>query len=161
MKEKAKESALKRSISGAQVLHLASHGKLDSENPMRSAVYLTPGAKEDGRFEVSEIIGQKLNADLVVLSACDTSNGQVVNGEGMMSLSWAFLAAGSRSVLATQWSVDSKSAARDIVLFYEQMLAGKNKAEAIQAVMKKQISARPPFNHPSYWAGYVSIGDFR
>ena len=157
----ATESNLKKEISKADILHLATHGKLDTINPLESAVYLTPDNADDGRFEVREIINEKLKARLVVLSACDTSNGVIQNGEGMLSLTWAFLAAGSKSVVATQWSVESISTARNMVYFYDQLQNGKSKAESIRAMMKSRIADRAPFNHPFYWAGFVSVGDFR
>ena len=157
----ATEKTLKNEMSKAEVIHIASHGTTNPVSPLQSSLHLASDTGENGQLDVREILDQKTNAKLIVLSACDTSNGKIVNGEGMLSLSWAFLAAGARSVLATQWAVESKSTSENMVSFYKHLSTGKNKAEAIQAVMKERINSKPPYNHPYYWAGFVSVGDFR
>jgi CHAT domain-containing protein len=120
---------------------------------------LAPTTKEDGRLTVSEILDMNLSANLVVLSSCDTSNGQVVNGEGLLSLSWAFLAAGANDVVAAQWAVEEKATANLMVDFYRILNKNsKSPAAALREAQLKSLKLPAPFNHPFYWSAFVVIG---
>lgn len=159
VKTTATEKRVKMEAAKAKVLHLAVHGEINQANPFESALLFTPEAGEDGRLTVSEILQMNLPDSLVVLSSCDTSNGQVINGEGLLSLSWAFLGSGGRSVVAAQWAVEEKSTA-DLMLNFHRSLSG-NGGEASNALRAAQLEAlkrSAPYNHPFYWSAFVTVG---
>lgn len=159
VKHAATESRVKTEAANAKTLHLAVHGEIDQANPFESALLFTPEAGDDGRLTISEILQLNLPESLLVLSACDTSRGQVLSGEGLLSLSWAFLAAGGQKVIAAQWAVEEKATARLMVNFH-RTLRGSVKDEAAAALRAAQLAAlqQPaPFNHPFYWAGFVTV----
>ena len=101
-------------------IHFASHGLIDEEKPEFSALVLSGDEKgsEDGYLTMREVFDLKLNADLVVLSACKTGLGKEVRGEGVTGISRAFLCAGTPSVLVSLWDVYDRSTAR----LYDQLL---------------------------------------
>lgn len=160
----ATETRFKQNASQARLIHLAVHGELDANDPFDSALLFTPTTADDGRLIVSEILQMNLPQSLVVLSSCDTSNGQAINGEGLLSLSWAFLASGGRTIIAAQWAVEEKATAELMQNFYRELNKGENgtpSALALQAAQKESIGKPAPFNHPFYWAGFVAVGDSR
>jgi CHAT domain-containing protein len=91
---------------------------------------LTEGALEhDGLLEAREIMNMKLHADLAVLSACETANGKIAPGEGVMGMSWAFFVAGTRSMLVSQWKVNSTSTSKLMTNFYYDLKANQAKTK--------------------------------
>lgn len=148
------------------ILHLATHGVVDNRSPLYSYVVLAaPGAesREDGLVEAWEVMNLRLQAKLVVLSACETARGRVSAGEGVIGLMWAFFVAGSSSTLVTQWKVESASSTELMVAFHTQWNAGRNdvtKARALQRA-SLQLLRSDRYAHPFYWAGYVLVGDRR
>jgi CHAT domain-containing protein len=113
---------------------------------------------EDGLLQVYEIFNLKLNADLVVLSACETGLGKEVRGEGLIGLTRAFMYAGTPSVIVSLWKVQDKSTSELMRRFYHH-LAGRNanKAEALRQAQIEMIR-KVEFAHPYYWAGFVLTG---
>ncbi|HKB15961.1 MAG TPA: CHAT domain-containing protein, partial [Planctomycetota bacterium] len=92
------------------VLHLAAHGFVDRERPQRSGVALAFGEGEDGYFSIADALDLDLDANLVVLSACETARGEAKAGEGVESLARAFMHAGARAVVASLWQVEEGAA---------------------------------------------------
>lgn len=91
------------------IVHLAAHGAVDATDPRRTGLVLAPAdPQDDGFLSVAEVLDLDLDAELVVLSACDTARGPIRRGEGVQSLAWAFLYAGARGVVATLWQVDDR-----------------------------------------------------
>ena len=112
-----------RSAASVRYLHVAAHGVLDSSFPMNSALALTPASAGDtddnGFLQAWEIYEQfRVDADLVTLSACETAVGEDAGGEGLISLSRAFLYAGAKSVVASLWRVRDDSTAALMTRFY-------------------------------------------
>lgn len=142
-------------------LHLATHGVTDPIEPLYSHLLLSTGNKnnDDGLLEAWEIMELKLNADLVVLSACETGRGRVGAGEGMIGLSWAFAVAGVPRVVSSQWMVNSASTSQLMIGFHRELRSRKSAsvAEALRRSMI-QTSRDARYRHPYYWAGFVSIG---
>jgi CHAT domain-containing protein len=159
VKTAATEIRVKTEAAQAKVLHLAVHGEIDQNNPFESALLFTPEAGDDGRLTVTEILRMNLPGSLVVLSSCDTSNGQVLSGEGLLSLSWAFLASGGQSVVAAQWAVEEKATADLMVNFHRAARAGaKNEAaNALRAAQLEALKRPAPLNHPFYWSAFVAV----
>ncbi len=166
----AREELLKDEAARYDVLHLATHAIVSDENPMYSSLVLSQSGKnleggEDGLLEAWEIMRLKLRARMVVLSACETANGHASEGEGMMGLSWAFLAAGVPALVVSQWKVESASTSELMIEFHRLLRQSPpdgqpplTKAEALrQASLTLLKRARSP--HPFYWAGFVVVGD--
>jgi CHAT domain-containing protein/Tfp pilus assembly protein PilF len=158
----ATESAFRRLAPTSRVLHLATYGVLNKQNPLFSFVQLAPDGVQDGRLEVHEVFGLTLAADLVVLSACQTGLGSgaladVPAGDDWVGLTRAFLHAGARHVVATLWPVDDWATAALMERFYG---AGDVAAEPSRALAEAQraLLAAPATAHPFYWAGFVTLG---
>ncbi|HEY2019172.1 MAG TPA: CHAT domain-containing tetratricopeptide repeat protein [Bryobacteraceae bacterium] len=159
----ASESQWKALAPRHRIIHLATHGNLNSANPLYSYVLLSPGRGEDGLVEAREILDLDLNADLVVLSACETGRGGFHYGEGLVGLSWALMVAGSPSSVVSQWKVDSESTTDLMVAFHRELRRTDQRALAGKAAAFRAASLHllkdPNYRHPYYWAGFVLIGD--
>jgi CHAT domain-containing protein len=108
--EQATPEVLRTDLRGYTNLHFALHGEVDPADPRRSGLLLSRSDASDGLLTLEEILNLRLDADLVVLSACDTARGPIVRGEGVESIAWGFLHAGARAVLATHWAVRDSDA---------------------------------------------------
>jgi CHAT domain-containing protein/tetratricopeptide (TPR) repeat protein len=153
----AQEQLLKREGGRYRILHFATHGIVDVNAPLFSAVLLAPGGGEDGLLEVREIMDLRLNADLAILSACETARGPVSPGEGRISLSWAFLLAGCSTTIVSQWKADSDSTASLMIELHRQLVAGGSPSEALRRAQRKLIGSREQ-RHPYYWAAFAAMG---
>ncbi len=158
----ATESAFRREAGSRRVLHLATYGVLNKQNPLFSFVELAPGGDQDGRLEVHEVFGLHLAADLVVLSACQTglASGALADvppGDDWVGLTRAFLHAGAKHVVATLWPVDDWATAALMDHFYQGNAGGAEPARAL-AQAQRALIARPATSHPFYWAGFVAVG---
>jgi CHAT domain-containing protein len=143
------------------IAHFATHGLIDQEFPLRSALLLAsdPSAGgDDGLLQAREIYGLGLKADMVVLSSCQTALGRVVAGEGVLSLAQAFLHGGARSVVASLWRVDDRRAAELMSRFYDRLSRGDGKAEALRRA-KLDLLRESPGLAPRFWASFVLIGE--
>ena len=165
-RKEAKEEQVKReNLRRYTILHFATHGVLDAQHPERSCVVLALDDEpaEDGFLQMHEIYKLNLNAELVVLSACQTSRGQLVRGEGLISLGRAFLYAGAKSVLGTLWSVaDDPSSVKLMGKFYDYLQHGKTRGEALRQAKLDLINGKTAAHrHPFYWAGFVLMGSDR
>src|SRR6185436_91308 len=163
----AREGIVKAEAGKYQVLHFATHATLDDRNPLYSRIILSrteDDQQEDGLLEAWELMKLDLNAELVVLSACETARGRVTNGEGMIGMSWALFVAGSPAAVVSQWKVDSARSSELMIEFHRNLLhrpgAGKSpltKSEALRQAALKLLHG--PYNHPAYWAGFILIGN--
>ena len=113
---------------------------------------------EDGLLQVYEVFDLKINADLVVLSACETGLGKEVKGEGLVGLTHSFLYAGTPSVLVSLWNVQDRSTADLMVNLYQELDRGRDKAEALRQAKLKVIRNKQ-YAHPYYWAPFVLVGE--
>ena len=144
-------------------IHLATHGVLDNRDPLYSHLLLTKtdgDVENDGSLEAREIMNMHLNADLAVLSACETGNGRFSPGEGVIGMSWAFFVAGTRSMVVSQWRVNSTSTSQLMKNFYEALARRRdrgNKSEALREASIRLLKDRR-YRHPFYWGGFVIIG---
>lgn len=176
----AREDRLKAEASQYRILHLATHGILNDASPLYSQLLLSQplaaaantagaagaadAADEDGLLEAWEIMRMNLQADLVVLSACETARGRIGSGEGIIGLAWAFFIAGSPANVVSQWKVESHSTADLMLAFHRQLQprAGTKRASLNTAEALRQASLlvlrKPQYRHPFYWAGFVLIG---
>lgn len=164
VKRKADEKTFKTLAPQYATIHLATHGVLNNREPLNSYLLLTKTEDEtenDGLLHAREIMDLNLDADLAVLSACETGNGRISPGEGVIGMSWAFFLAGARSVIVSQWRVNSASTARLMEHFYQAMasqgdLNVHNKAQSLRYASIRLLE-NPHYRHPFYWAAFVLV----
>ena len=161
----ATETSFKDLSDEYRVLHLATHGYFNKLNPLLSGLELEPDDINDGLLEVHEILQLRLEADLVTLSACQTGLGsgyfaEVPAGDDFVSLTRAFLHAGSTSVLATLWEVDDLSTGKLMGSFYQRLRQSNlNEGKAVAlAQAQRELRASALYGHPYFWAPFVLIG---
>jgi CHAT domain-containing protein len=156
----ARESRFKAEAGEARVLHLATHAVLNNASPLYSYLLLAndPGtSSEDGLLEARELLTMKLQAELAVLSACETARGRVGAGEGVIGLSWALLVSGVPSTVLSQWKVASDSTSLFMTAFHENRKKSMSDAEALRAAALT-LRKNPAYQHPFYWAPFTVIG---
>ena len=161
----AREGLLKTKAGQFNYLHLATHSVLEDSDPLYSKIVfaLDDDPQEDGFLETYEIFDLNLNAELVVLSSCETGLGKLSRGEGLIGLTRAFMYAGAPSVLASLWSVGNPTT-KLMTSLYQNMTAGKTKAEALRQAQIKILHSRDAamsYAHPFFWAPFVLVGDWR
>ncbi|MEL6841609.1 MAG: CHAT domain-containing protein, partial [Bacteroidota bacterium] len=154
-----------------QILHLATHGKINEQAPGESFLAFY-GETDTFRFAqrsypqltalyLEDIYALPCRADLVVLSACETGIGKLYEGEGIASLARAFVNVGARSVLNTLWSVSDEGSSQLMQGFYANLQAGQSRSAALRNAKLELMRSRPDLAEPFYWASYVLIGDER
>lgn len=160
IEEEATEGAFKSlDLFKYGILHFACHSFMDSQWPMRSALLLglDSSRQEDGFLQAREIPQLELEADLVVLSGCQTGSGPHETSEGMLGLPRAFFYAGAKAVLSSLWHVSDKSSAEFMRYFYNHLHTGAGAPDSLQRAKMDMKNSR--YAHPFYWAGYVLYGD--
>ncbi|HKD12835.1 MAG TPA: CHAT domain-containing protein, partial [Thermoanaerobaculia bacterium] len=155
---KATESRLKSAdLSSFGILHFASHAVIDTVFPDRSAVLLARGSpEEDGWLRPRDIVNLNLSGQVVVLSACQTASGALIEGEGVTGLSHAFFEAGAHAVIASLWPLRDDEAAATFERFYRHLAGGLTVGQAVAATRRDEIRAGLP---PAVWASLELIGD--
>ncbi|HST23395.1 MAG TPA: CHAT domain-containing tetratricopeptide repeat protein [Blastocatellia bacterium] len=148
-------------LRGYRRLHFATHGFVDAASPSRSAVVLTldDDPDEDGLLEVGEILELDLDCELVVLSACQTGQGQLLSGEGVIGLCHAFLCAGAQSVVVSLWNVNDISTAQMMKTFYQKLVDNNGNAAALRQAKLRMLESGTEMRHPYYWAAFTLIGN--
>ena len=162
----ATEKAFKTLAPTYSIIHLATHGVIDNRQPLYSHLLLTKtegDSENDGRLEARQIMYMNLPADLAVLSACETANGRIAPGEGVMGLSWAFFVAGTRATLVSQWKINSDSTSELMTNFYKHLESKVSERDgrsvnALRTATLTMINSRR-YNHPFYWAGFMLMGN--
>jgi len=161
----AKEQSFRTLAPAYSTIHLATHGIIYNRQLLYSHLLLTKSAgdlENDGLLEAREIMNMSLHADLAVLSACETANGTISPGEGVVGMSWAFFVAGTRSMLVSQWKVNSASTSQLMFDFYQALAlashAKGNKARAMREASLKSMKDQR-YRHPFYWASFVMVGN--
>ncbi|MBI4748198.1 MAG: CHAT domain-containing protein [Acidobacteria bacterium] len=148
-----------------QMIHIATHSVIREKDPSLSGLLFSlldsQGKAQDGFLTLMDIAGLPLKTDLVVISACQTADGKLIEGEGPLSFSRAFLLAGARTVVGTQWAVDDKVTSELMKLFYEQLFTYH--LPPTQALRKAQLHMlkNPAYQSPEHWAAFECYGDWR
>jgi CHAT domain-containing protein len=155
-----------------RVIHFATHGLLANETevaaggPAQPGLVLTPPAtataEDDGILTSGEIAQLKLNADWVILSACNTAGGDKTDADTLSGLARAFFYAGSRALLVSHWAVDNEATVTLITKTFETLKATPSlgRAGALRAAMLGMIATgNDPAAHPGYWAPFVVVGE--
>ncbi|MEM6454712.1 MAG: CHAT domain-containing protein [Acidobacteriota bacterium] len=179
MDRSANEDRVRATLADAQVAHFAVHGLAHPEQPMDSFLALSlldddPQLRHNGLLQAWEIVDHlQLDADLVVLSACESAIGPERRGEGLISVSRAFQVAGARSVLASLWLVNDASTAELMIRFYRHWLDGRSKDDALRMAQLELIrgpidvpdaggvARTRDFSAPRHWAAFQLIGDWQ
>ncbi len=160
--KEATEAVFKNEARDYRILHFATHFLSNDIQPLYSTIVLAHGNEngDDGYLQTHEVFNARLNADLVVLSACNTGVGKLRKGEGLVGASRAFLYAGAPSLLVSLWSVNDEATSTIMTWFYEGLKAGLNKRQALrQAKLEYVKSVEGPEKDPFYWAPFILLGD--
>jgi CHAT domain-containing protein len=158
IRQEATKPMVKALSGDAGLIHFATHGELNEQDPLASALLLTPEGSEDGRLQVRELFGLDLHARLVVLSACETGLGKLSRGDELVGLQRAFLYAGTPAVMTTLWKVDDRASFVLMREFYDRLMKGRGPAEALR---QAQSAAMQEFPHPFFWAAFGVTGATR
>ncbi|MGB3402400.1 MAG: CHAT domain-containing protein [Microcoleaceae cyanobacterium] len=158
VREAATETVIQQQLKTASIIHLATHGIFDASEPLKGAIALAPDGG-DGLLTAEEILnlGYRLNAELVVLSACDTGRGQIT-GDGIIGLSRTLLAAGIPSAIVSLWPVPDKATAELMSRFYQAWQQHPDYANALRQAM---LETRKIYPQPKNWAAFILIGESR
>jgi CHAT domain-containing protein len=144
------------SLPNSEIAHFATHGLLDQKTGgFQSGVALSPGDADNGLLSAREIQHLKLNADLVVLSACNSALGKM-SGDGIFGLSRSFLTAGVSSVVVSLWPISDDSTAFLMEHFYQHMRTGGDKSQALRSAM---LDTKEKYSDPFHWAAFVLVGE--
>ena len=158
----ANETQLRQApLTRYRYLHFATHADLPGRLQGINEPFLILGQVEntdedDGLLALSEVLDLRLDAEMVVLSACVTGRGEATEGEGVVNFARAFHQAGARSVVVSLWEVASEAAEDFMRRFYGHLQAGKPKAEAL-SLARKEIKALYP--NPFFWAAFILHGE--
>jgi CHAT domain-containing protein len=147
-----------------RIIHLATHGRADNRVGDYAFLAFTEikDSIENELLYVKDLYNLQLNADLVVLSACETGIGKLQRGEGIISLARAFAYAGAKSIVTSLWSVNDKSTSELMRMFYRELQRGKDKDEALRLARLRFLKESSVRNgHPFFWAAFVPLGDMR
>jgi CHAT domain-containing protein len=153
-----------RNVKGKDIIHFATHAELNTDNAFDSRLIFGSDVLKDEQqvLYASEICSMDLDARLAVLSSCNTGSGEILNGEGVISLAWAFQYAGCESVAMSLFPLDDGSARRIMISFYGHLKDGMTKDESLRQAKLAFISGMvPAMTHPKYWAGIIVSGDQR
>jgi CHAT domain-containing protein len=153
----ATKASIVQQMLKARIIHLATHGLLNEvkRGDLPGAIALAPSGNDDGLLTSSEILDLKLNAELVVLSACNTGRGKLT-GDGVVGLSRALISAGVPSILVSLWPVPDDSTAELMAEFYRQLQLNPNKAQALRQAMLMTMKMHP---NPQDWGAFTLIGE--
>jgi CHAT domain-containing protein len=138
-------------------IHIATHAVADAEVPQASALILSRfdarSRELDGNVLAADFVPLQLNAQTVVLSACDTALGKNVAGEGLIGLRYVVLARGAESVVSSLWPIADQVTAQVMTQFYPLLLNGTRVEAALSAAMRKMLAG--PFSDPAWWSAFT------
>jgi CHAT domain-containing protein len=162
----SKQAAEDPGLAGYRIVHFATHGLLDKRNPEFSGLALSlfkpDGTPTDGYLRLTDVFNLSLPVDLVVLSACESGQGKVVGGEGLVGLTRGFLYAGAGRLVVSLWKVDDTATAELMKEFYREMI-GREHLSPSAALRNAQIAmlASGEWKHPFYWAPFIAEGGWQ
>ena len=163
-----KEMSQRGELAQYRIVHFATHGAMAGElkSSNEPGLVLTPPEQasetDDGYLTASEITGLKLDADWVILSACNTAAGQATSAEALSGLARAFIYAQARALLVSHWAVDSNATVKLITFAMREMPRDKTvgRAEALRRAMLALIDKGEAHEaHPAYWAPFIVVGE--
>ncbi len=157
----ATEECFKTNTKDFKIIHIASHSFVNEVRPDISGVVFAQTGdsikNEDGILYAGETYNLELNADLVVLSSCESGMGKLIKGEGLMALTRGFIYSGADNIIFSLWKIPDKHTSELMVEFYKHVAEDKNYTESLRqaklSLIKNNLTARP-----RSWAGFVLIG---
>lgn len=152
--EKSTETFVKENIGRYNYVHLATHGFFNFEQPVYSFLLFPPSEHDDGRLTVYEVLGLKLDARLVTLSACETGLGYLDRGDEIVGLGRSFLYSGSSAVIVSLWSVADYQTSLLMSKFYSSL----DEYSLVEAMAMAQREVIKQYPNPFYWAPFVILG---
>lgn len=160
--ESATESNFVNEASDYQIIHLATHGIANDQ--AGDFCYLAFSEQKDSieneYLYTKELYPLRLNADMVVLSACETARGEFKTGEGLVSIARGFSYAGAKSIITTLWSINDATTAKLMQFFYENIRSGVTKDAALCEAQRQYLKdSRDQISHPVYWAAFIPVGN--
>jgi CHAT domain-containing protein/tetratricopeptide (TPR) repeat protein len=160
----SRAAAMSPALGDYRIVHFATHGLLNSRHPELSGIVLSlvdeEGRPQDGFLRLQDLYNLKLNADLVVLSACQTALGSEVKGEGLVGLTRGFFYAGVSRVVASLWGVRDEATAELMTRFYRGLLQGRLSPAAALRAAQLSMWNDPQWRAPAYWAGFILQGEW-
>ena len=160
-----RDAVLNTDLARFRILHFATHSLLDDERPELSGIVLSlvdrAGRRQNGFLRLFDIYNLRLNADLVVLSACRTALGPEIRGEGLIGLTRAFFYAGAPRVLASLWQIDDRTGAAFMKPFYEAMLVRHERPAAALRSAQIAMWKTKGWDAPYYWAAFTIQGEWK
>jgi CHAT domain-containing protein len=164
----ASKSIFQNQAERYRILHLSTHGEANDRNGDYSFLVFEQlaGAQKYAKLLASELYPMRLNADLVVLSACETGLGKQLRGEGIVGLSRVFSIVGAKSLVVSLWKVDSEKNATIMGDFYKYLAQKKSKDEALYLAKRDYLTNKKNEYggsecHPFFWASFIPVGDCR
>jgi CHAT domain-containing protein len=151
----ATKVAIEQMMPKARIIHLATHGLLDDIRGLGSAIALAPSGNDNGLLTAEEILNLKLNAELVVLSACDTGRGKIT-GDGVIGLSRSLISAGVPSAIVSLWAIPDAPTEFLMTDFYRNFQSSSDKAQALRRAM---LTTKQKYPNPKDWAAFTLIGE--
>ncbi|NJK75210.1 MAG: tetratricopeptide repeat protein [Microcoleus sp. SU_5_6] len=161
----SRTTATDGSLANYQIVHFATHGIANSQNPELSGILMSmvddKGNLVNGFLRLTDIFNLKLAANLVVLSACQTGLGQNIQGEGMVGLTRGFMYAGAQRVGVSLWNVDDEGTSVLMQKFYQKMLQEKLAPAAALRAAQMELMSQEKWRSPYYWAAFTLQGEWK
>jgi CHAT domain-containing protein/tetratricopeptide (TPR) repeat protein len=156
----SEENFKNQDLADFRIIHFATHAFVDDQKPARSSIVLAldQDPREDGFLQMREIFNLKMQADLVVLSACQTGLGQLIRGEGIEGLSRAFFYSGASSVLLSLWAINDQASYQLLERFYLHLRSAHPVMDSLRLAKLEMIDSKV-LDHPYYWAGFIVSGN--
>ena len=148
------EAAIASQLANYRIIHFATHGIFNQIEPLESSIVLAPDDNEDGFLTAADFLNMELNAELIVLSACDTGKGRIT-GEGVVGLSRSLAIAGIPSILVSLWKIDDESTKELMLEFYKNLEQGNNKAQSLRQAMLTMMKKYGVY----HWGAFNLIGE--
>ncbi|MEL7148569.1 MAG: CHAT domain-containing protein, partial [Bacteroidota bacterium] len=161
--EQATREQFLKALAGNSVFHLSAHSLYNDRSPLSSAIYFssssaTEAVEGDDALFAFEIYARKIDAELGILTSCDSGFGAYRTGEGLVSLRRAFYFAGCRSLVASLWQANDRATFEVARKFGEQLALEKTKDEALRNAKLEVMKENPAYRHPFYWANLTLSG---
>ncbi len=161
----SRQTFLRGDFASYKILHFATHGFLNQQNPDLSGLVLSlydeNRQAQNGFLRVIDLYSLNLNADLVVLSACQTALGKDVDGEGIVGLTRGFMYAGASSVVSSLWKVEDAATAELMKRFYRAMLKENQTPSSALRIAQNEMRQIPRFSNPRNWASFTLTGEWK
>jgi CHAT domain-containing protein len=161
----SRAAAINPELRDYAILHFATHGLINNQHPELSGVVLSlvdeQGRPQNGFLRLYDIYNLKLDANLVVLSACQTALGKEIKGEGLVGITRGFMYAGAPRVVASLWQIDDRATAEFMKRFYQAVLVERARPAAALRAAQISMWKNNRWSAPHYWAAFTLQGEWK